>query len=83
MMRKPRDLNNYVPAAEVAEGLRRAAATIERQAEIHPLVKIHLTLSYWNPDWVEQRGGVVTRSQHYKTAKASPPSARKGLNDAV
>jgi hypothetical protein len=53
-MREPRKLSDYCSAVEAAEGLEQLAATIRANAEIRPLVKWYLNLSFWNPDWTDR-----------------------------
>ena len=55
-MRKPRDLAKYIPAIEAAAFLRIIAQEIIDDEKEHPLVKLNLQQSNWNPDWARAKG---------------------------
>lgn len=50
-IRLPKSLDKMTTAADAAEGLREIADELEAEAHIRPMVRWHLTMSYWNPIW--------------------------------
>jgi hypothetical protein len=51
MMRKPRDLDSYSTAENAVAWLRERAEEIEQTRESHPLVKVRMSIMFWNPAW--------------------------------
>lgn len=65
-MRKPRDLDRYVPAVNAAAQLQAIAADLERGGG---LVKFNLQLSFWQPGWERGEyggGGVPVRGLSFR-----------------
>lgn len=54
--RRPRNLDEYSSAEDAARGLEALAADLRASADIHPLVRWYINVSYWNPAWEETKG---------------------------
>jgi hypothetical protein len=50
-IREPKTLHEFSDAESAARGLEQIAAEIRANADVRPLVKWHLNLSFWNPAW--------------------------------
>ena len=56
-MRKPRDLDQYMPAKDAARFLRDIAKGLVADQRTSPLIKLDVKVGYWNPKWASKKTG--------------------------
>lgn len=56
-MKRPLNLDEYLPAKQATQALRDYADDLERRAEAGEMLKIAFTTDRWNETWADKAGG--------------------------